>query len=196
MNAPAQAQDAVLAFLGREDSRNAAASIPMPRSCFSRKIGSSRSNARSACPSWTIRRWRNASRPVTKSLSSTSPSHRRSIAASSRSRGARKALKSTVTAPRSNGPSRWHGSTKTKHSIIWPARAKITPELAEELAAVHPRHAQCVRRFPTARPGLASVAGIIDRNTQTFRDEAALERDCRRTPSRAAAINGWPIADH
>jgi hypothetical protein len=55
-------------------------------------------------------------------------------------------------------------------------RGMITPRLAEALAGViRDTHQRAAGSDGAA--WLASVAGIIDRNTQTFRDEATLERD-------------------
>jgi aminoglycoside phosphotransferase family enzyme/predicted kinase len=55
-------------------------------------------------------------------------------------------------------------------------RGKITPELAELLAAVI-RDTHEHAPVSDGAAWLASIAGIIDRNTRTFRDEAGLERD-------------------
>ena len=68
-------------------------------------------------------------------------------------------------------------------------QASITPELADALAVTIRDDAPARCGLPTASSWLASVAGIIDRNTQTFRDEAAA---CTRTASNdctTSAIN-------
>ena len=142
-----QVQEAVLAFLGKRGPQLQTRSIPTPRSCFSRRIGSSRSNVRSACPFSTIRPWRNASRPVTRSLSSTSLSRRRSIAASSRLREGKNGFEVGGDGPTVEWAvemARFDESETFDHLA---RRGKITPELAETLAAVIRRHTRARAGF-------------------------------------------------